>query len=571
MTRPGWLTRRIGGMKLSSKLIAAFLVLALVPVTVVGVYAYFYMYNSMTRRVEDGMVSSIRQLQIADDDALARYEQVLNYLMYDQQMVSIFSEESVSYYDVYYNMREVYLPLLVTIRQMNEAIEQIGVYTDNQALRPRGSEVRPLEEVRDTDQVRRAMGSRGVEWDVEGDELVAMGPMLRLTRQSPDSVAYLRLPVETLLDFDPGNVFAWGIALTDGERVLAARCFGGFELTAERWTAVETGTVANNGRPMLVICQPLKRADWRIVFVCSYDELHIDMSSLVWMILLALAGSLGAMTVISLLISRSFTRRIRTLNDAMARVEKGALMVQPAVQPWERDEIAQLTTHFGNMLASLNDYIEINYKNQIVLRDAELRMLQAQINPHFLYNSLSMINWMALEHDELEISEVLMQLSQFYRMILRFSDGNVTVQDEVENITCYLELQSRLHENSFDVRLEMAEDIRECRMIGMVLQPVVENAIVHGLDGLRNRRGILEVTGQRDGDALVFRIRDNGPGMTREQFEHSLSQSSKGYGLKNVHDRLRIAYGPGYGLTMADTPDRGTTIEFRVPVKGDVT
>ena len=157
---PGLMARWLGGMKLRTKLIAAFLVVALVPVTAVGVYAYRFMRRSMLERVEEGMASGIRQLQIAANDKLQRYEQVLQYLMYDNQTVAAFTDVNASYYDIYYNMQEVYLPLLFTIREMNSDIGQIGVYTDNPALRPRGSEVMALSDVREIEQAQSALKQR---------------------------------------------------------------------------------------------------------------------------------------------------------------------------------------------------------------------------------------------------------------------------------------------------------------------------------------------------------------------------------------------------------------------------
>ena len=566
MSQPNLLARLAGGMKLHTKLIAAFLALALIPVTVVSVYAYIYMRDSMLSRVEEGIASSIRQLQITADDKLQRYEQVLFYLMYDQQAVNIFNDESLAYYDVYYNMREVYLPLLTTIKQMNSDIERIGVYTDNPVLHPRGSEVLALEEARQSPLVLAAMESHGVEWEAEDGSLTAMGQMMRVSRHSPTNIAYLRVPAMKLLDYDPGDLDAWSIALADEDGLLCVQNHGGLESVPETGLPSGATTVTVDGVKLFVLRQPMAHSQWHIQFACPYDRLNIRLNSLVRMSALVIAGSLAVMAVSSLLVARSITRRVSRLNRAMAQVEAGTLTEKPTVRPWEKDEIAQLTAHFGNMLTSLEHHIEINYKNQLTLQEAEMKMLQAQINPHFLYNTLSMINWMALEHDEVEISEVLMQLSQFYRMILTFSDGEVAVRDEVENIMGYLELQGRLHEDSFDARLDVDEDILDCRMIGMVLQPIVENAIVHGLDLLRDRRGRLEVTGRRVGDELVFTIRDNGPGMTREQFEESLSRSSKGYGLKNVNDRLHIACGPEYGLVMPECVD-GTVIEVRLPAR----
>ena len=562
----GWLNRLTGSMKLRTKLIFSFLVVALVPVTAVGIYAYWFMYHSMLERVEDGIASGIRQLQIAASDKLQRYEQVLQYLMYDNQTVITFTNVNASYYDIYYNMQEVYLPLLFTIREMNSDLSQIGVYTDNPVLRPRGSEVLMLSDVRAWAQVEAALKKRTIVWEIEDDELIGMGAMMRLTSHAPENIVYLRVPASMLLDYEPGNVATWAIALCHGDRPMTVQTHGDLDLPQSFWTEEVRGAVSTDGRKLFVVQQTLEQTGWSIRFICPYDELHIDMSRLVLMILLVMACSLSVLAFTSVMISNSLTRRIDTLNHAMAQVERGTLTEKPVVQPWERDEIAEITTYFGNMMDSLNNYIEINYKNQIDLRDAELRMLQAQINPHFLYNMLSMINWMALDHGEVEISEVLIDLSQFYRMMLK-SDSSVSVQDEIENITGYLELQMKMHENSFDVVMDIDEEILNDRMIGMVLQPIVENAIAHGIDALRDRKGKLTITGRREEDDVVFTIQDNGPGMTEEQFADHLDHPSGGYGLKNVNDRLRIAFGAGYGLTMPVSEGEGTIIMVRIPAR----
>ena len=563
-TYPGPLFRFLGGMKLHRKLRAVFILATLIPVLFLNAYAYLYMRSSLFRQAEEGIASGLRQLQITADDKIRRYTQVLQYAMYDQQAVNFFGNADLTYYEVYSNLQDVYLPMLVTIREMNPEITHIGVYTDNPALRKREDKIRLLSEIRQNTQVCTALRSRNVEWSVEDDQLTGMGMMMRLNRHSPENLVYLQVPADVLLDYDPGGMQCWNLAITGGDQTLFSLSAGGLE-TPE--AGAETGIRTADGRRLFVVRQPMQELPWSLQLVFPYDQLHIDTRPLVLMSVIVFLVCLLVMTIMSWIVTRSVTVRIRNLNDAMARVEHGTMNARPQVQPWDQDEIAEMTRHFCNMLDSLESYIDINYRNQITLQKAEMKMLQAQINPHFLYNTLSMINWMAVEHDEIEISEVLMQLSQFYRMILVLSDGEVTVRDETETIMGYLDLQARLHENAFDIHLDIHEDIMEYRMIGMVLQPIVENAIVHGLDELTERRGDLEVTGCREQDTLLFTVRDNGPGMSPEQFARSLSEESKGYGLKNVHDRLRLAYGSGYGLELDNTGSAGTCIRMRIPAQ----
>lgn len=289
----------------------------------------------------------------------------------------------------------------------------------------------------------------------------------------------------------------------------------------------------------------------------------MDLTHLICFVSLAVLISLATTVLISRKVSGDITDRIEALNMSMTRVEQGNLREVP--QPWETDEIGDLTLHFSRMLNTLNRHIETDYKNQLLLRDAEIRMLQSQINPHFLYNILSMVNWMALEKEEIEISEVLMQLSEFYRMILNRGNYEVTVSAEIAHVTCYLELQARLHENSFDIVIDVPDSMMDYTILGVILQPIVENAIQHGIDVLRSKRGLMTIEGRQHGNELFFTIADNGPGMSKALFEETLGKSSKGYGLKNVNDRLKIAYGDASGLSIDETCASGTAIIVKLP------
>ncbi len=561
-----WLFRTFGGLRLQTKMLTAFLAAALIPIMLVSAYSSRYMRNSLYERVEEGISSSLHQYALGVEDKLQQYTHMLQYLMYDHQIGGFFNNESVSYYDIYYQLQEVYLPLLMTIRQLNEDIDHIGIFTGNTALRSRDDTVRLLREIPWPDQADAVLSKRAIKWFVSDGDLIGMGPLMRTSHHQPDNLVYLQTSAKKLPTFDPMITDTWSLALTDGNELLLQTDHGGWTPKEAQWISLNAGKVQLGNEKMLVIRQRLSNTTgWELLFICPYSSLKTDLQKLLWLNVLVVAGSLSALALISVWISFTVTRRVNSLNQSMARVEQGVLNEKPEVAEWEKDEISELTIHFGNMLAALNNYIEINYKNQIVLRDAEKKMLQAQINPHFLYNTLSMINWMALEHDEIEISEVLIRLSQYYRMILLHSDNRVTVKDEVENITCYLELQALLHEDSFDTSLQIDPAIMDCPMIGMVLQPIAENAIQHGIDTLRAGRGLLAISGYRDGDHLRFVVRDNGEGMAPEDFLAHLQKSSKGYGLKNVNDRLRMEYGQAYGLRMLEHKGRGTAIEVVVP------
>ena len=136
----------------------------------------------------------------------------------------------------------------------------------------------------------------------------------------------------------------------------------------------------------------------------------------------------------------------------------------------------------------------------------------------------------------------------------------------MHTIGCYLELEEKLHNDSFDVELDVPEELYPYQIIGMILQPLIENAILHGIDKLRGGRGEIRIVGRHEDDLILFTVADNGPGMTEEKFRECVSVSSHGYGLKNVNDRLTIAYGPEHTLVLLPS-EKGTTIQIRIPAR----
>ncbi|WP_256217714.1 sensor histidine kinase [Paenibacillus sp. OV219] len=230
-----------------------------------------------------------------------------------------------------------------------------------------------------------------------------------------------------------------------------------------------------------------------------------------------------------------------------------------------RDEIGELELRFSKMLASINMLIEEGYKNKISQKEAELRALQSQINPHFLYNALSVINWKAIAAGSEDISNVAGLLSTFYRTSLNKGKDMMSVRDELLNTKSYVEMQLIMHDDNFDVVYQIDEDVLDHHMIKLVLQPIVENAIEHGIDQKRSGKGVLRMSGTLEGGAIVFRVEDNGPGMTQELVDEVLVQQSKGYGLFNVQERIRVQYGGGYGISIKSELGEGTCVTVKLP------
>ena len=232
------------------------------------------------------------------------------------------------------------------------------------------------------------------------------------------------------------------------------------------------------------------------------------------------------------------------------------------------DEVGILVNSFRNMMDEINRLIDEVYVNKIALKEYELKALQAQINPQFLYNTLSMMNWMAIRSNQMEISKVTLALSTFYRTALSKGEDVVTVENCIQNMEAYLEIQLTMHDHNFSVDWDIDPTIKNEKMPKLLLQPVVENAIEHGLDEKEDGDKKIFLSFKGKGDDVEITVRDNGLGMEQEKAETLVTYQAKGYGLKNVNDRIRLLYGENYGIHIFSSPDEGTTVIMKFPKEG---
>ena len=248
----------------------------------------------------------------------------------------------------------------------------------------------------------------------------------------------------------------------------------------------------------------------------------------------------------------------------MEQIESGDLSV--TVKTTATDEIGSLIQKFGNMVHKLQDMINEVYKSKIAKQEYEMKALQSQINPHFFYNSLSLINSKAIIAEQEDISEMAQLLSTFYRTTLNRGKDTISVIDELENTTSYIQIQQMMHSNSFDVHYDIEEEILKYTMLNLLLQPLVENAINHGIDHKETPgRGILTLIGKEVNNDLIFKVSDNGCGIDKQTMETLLTSETQGYGVQNVHLRIQLAYGPEYGLIYESSVTKGTTVTLTIP------
>ena len=306
---------------------------------------------------------------------------------------------------------------------------------------------------------------------------------------------------------------------------------------------------------------------WRVVGVSYVDEL-VDRNMAE---MLQLSCALGALVLAcalltSWVLSRLLTRPLRGLAGAMESFEADADHFTYHPVGGTR-EVRELSDSFGHMVLRIQQLMVTVRQEEINLRKTELKALQAQINPHFLYNTLDSIAWMCEQGQNADAVRMVHALARLFRISISKGHELIPIAKEIEHAESYLQIQKYRYKNRFTYTFSVDPACLDCLCNKITLQPILENAINHGLD-LMVDEGKIEVQVCPDGGDILFRVRDNGVGMTAEQVQailHRQPGDRTGIGIKNVDDRLKIYFGKQYGLRIDSVPDVGTCVEIRMP------
>lgn len=265
---------------------------------------------------------------------------------------------------------------------------------------------------------------------------------------------------------------------------------------------------------------------------------------------------------------RLVVKPVGKLVSVMKVYEHGQAL-QDSEIPFRTDEFGLLHRSFANMTQRLDTSIEENYVMKLKQKEVELAMLQAQITPHYLYNTLDSIYWYALDSGNAEVGEMVRDLSMLLRIGLSKGRKIITVDEEIQHAMAYTRLQEKRYPGTFEVRWRINEALKDCETPKVVIQPLIENAVIHGVRGM-DGEGEIEVSIVQSGDTLCFIVEDNGhlPVDTEELVLIMQGESSaKGYGIRNVHQRIRLSYGEPFGLTYERTSDRRTRAVITLPLR----
>ena len=334
----------------------------------------------------------------------------------------------------------------------------------------------------------------------------------------------------------------------------------------EKMTARPDGSYEKNG--LIYTIRTREGSSWRIAAVSFVDELVEERLKDCLVLLVALLLIVLAATIISsIVLSRYISRPIHSLNQAMGEFEANAegFSYEPV---YGSREVTSLSNAFGHLVIRIQELMNQVRNEEIVLRKTELRALQAQINPHFLYNTLDSIAWMCEEGRTKDAVEMVNALARLFRISISKGHELIPVEKEVEHAKSYLQIQKFRYKNQFQYSFDVQESCLHYYCNKITLQPIIENAIYHGLNRMIDE-GFIEIKIFEDGGDVVFSVEDNGVGMTKEQCESILHKEVKGQtggiGIKNVNDRVKIYFGEQYGMKIESELDEGTKVSIRMP------
>ncbi len=358
--------------------------------------------------------------------------------------------------------------------------------------------------------------------------------------------------------FPPGARLTGGELSPDNLRRIVSQPSGSFIETGRRVKELFVfSTIENNGWKIV------GRVKLQEILKSAYDIRNITLSVVVLCMLF--------IVILFFFISDALTHPLRDLKEKMAQAEGGNLEVRAVSN--NRDEVADLCHSFNVMIAKIKDLLEAGLREHENLKKYELKALQAQINPHFLYNTLDAIVWMTEANNKEQVVKMTQTLSSFFRIVLSKGEEWISFRSEVDHVQSYLTIQKMRYRDILDYELHFGEELFEYRILKLTLQPLVENAIYHGIKNSRGG-GRIRAGGRLEDGAMVLEVADDGAGIAPErlrQVREELEESSievgegGGYGLKNVNQRIRLYYGKEWGLTLDSEPGRGTRVTVRIP------
>lgn len=540
------------------------------PIVVILFVNYFQMRSVFKSQEKNTLYSFIKRSTLDLDDKFKKYAELAKFITNDENVNDILSTIYLDDNRINEKFDQSVAPSLDTFIYFHNEVSKITIYTDR-IVDYKNKYLAPIEELKKADWYDNIADSRNNNWIAGTDEktIVLVRKMQSLEENGINGYFYEKINYDNVFEDLSENISDnYGICVSDrlGQNIYSYDTFTDKNKEYNLSLPEITKKYSDMNKDYFIVKKTIPETGWN---VWLYKPEKLMGTSIRQINIITFGGTLVCLVATFMCIRFTaifVTTRIGKLQKAVARVEKEDFSY--ALNTTSQDEIGELITSFSKMERKLNYLINEVYKSRIKEKEYEMKALQAQINPHFLYNTLSLINWKAIEAGKRDISKITLALSAFYRTSLNKGNNITHISGEIENMRSYLSIQLMLHDDGFDVTEDIDDSILEYTCPNLILQPLIENAIDHGIDVMpEDRRGVISVICKDMDTYIQFVIKDNGIGMTKEQTVKILTKDSKGYGVRNVNERLKLCYGEEYPMIIKSKENTGTEVIITIPKK----
>lgn len=585
--------RRINNVRLRQKLIFSFIIVVFVPVMAVGLF----LTSELSDRALD---DATKQTQNNVERVKQRMEETLKVpadisfrLMFDSRLKELLNRNYEGIYDVVKTYRDY--PDIKNYLNYYKEISDIRIYSSNESLINNWEFMLLSDELKQSEWYKQAFEKKGqivwsyIENEKKSDKkFLSLARRIDFTEYKSHAVVVIDISanyLNSILSQEPFTTFI----LDDNHNIVASNRTDwiGMRIDNLDWDTdvfsrgSGTYTVEQNGQSSKVFIEQLLPQEssnsLRVATMFSIDSILADSKRTSMLGLSVIAGSLAIAIVMIYGLSYLLSRRMLTLSRHMNRVAIGNFNRDIRIDG--NDEVGQLARQFQVMTESIQDLMtEVQQtneqKNQLALKQNEIKfkMLASQINPHFLFNTLESIRMKAIVNGQIELAKVVRQLGVLMRNSLEVGGRDVTLESEIEMIRSYLEIQKFRFEDRLHYELHIEEAAREVMIPPLIIQPLVENAVLHGLES-KLEGGYVKVTASCTEHGVLIQVHDNGSGMTNERLEEIRNLLRDGetdertrIGILNVHQRLQLSYGEDCGLQIESVKGEYTHIQFLISV-----
>ena len=554
---------RLKDMKLRNKITLNYVCFGLIPLLLIGSFAMHHVQNIMFEQEAVRNQDYLKQAIFAVNGQLNVYNALSDYVSFNNTVARICKGEYESEYERYVDYTDGFKALIGSMKYFHNEIEHIVLYLNQQGVEYEDC-IMPITEIQQQKWYDN-LENNSIKWVANKDKVFLIRQIPFIRENGKINVLYIEINRKNLFQwFENMTDTDYGVYLVnENNRIIYNTQKFSKKNQNQILSLKEVKKEKKNQKNYIVTKEEIEDSGWSVYLYRPSTVIREKIEDILHKVIFTVLIS----SIICLICIRSLTKKtvrgIEQLQKNMKEIEKGNFELH--VHSESKDEVGDLIRGFGAMVSKIRILIEEVYTGNIKQKEYEMRALQAQINPHFLYNSLSLINWMALEEGQEEISKITLAMSSFYRTALNKGNNIILLENEIENIKSYLEIQLMMHDYEFDVEIKVDDTVKKCEVLNLILQPMLENAIEHGIDLKTDGRGKIRVEAIDRGDVLLLEVEDNGIGMEEEVQDVILTKQSKGYGLRNVNERIRLYYGEEYHITIESKLGVGTKIITTLP------